>query len=45
VTDHRIGLSLHQLGEVMDGKLQPLIDGLGAHYQAERLKQEAALTT
>ncbi len=28
VTDHRIGLSLHQLGEVMDGKLQPFIDAL-----------------
>jgi peptide chain release factor 1 len=27
VTDHRIGLTLHQLGEVMDGKLQPFIDG------------------
>jgi peptide chain release factor 1 len=24
VTDHRIGLTLHQLGDVMDGKLQPL---------------------
>ena len=42
VTDHRIGLSLHQLGEVMDGKLPPLIDALITHYQAEKLKQEGA---
>ncbi len=40
VTDHRIGLTLHQLTEVMDGKLGPLIDGLVTHYEAERLKQE-----
>ncbi len=30
VTDHRIGLTLYQLSEVMDGKLQPFIDGLTA---------------
>ena len=41
VTDHRIGLTLHQLGEVMDGKLQPIIDALVTHYQAEKLKQQA----
>lgn len=41
VTDHRIGLTIHQLPEVMDGKLQPLIEALGAHYQAERLKGES----
>ena len=28
VTDHRIGLTLHQLTDVMDGKLQPFVDGL-----------------
>ncbi|HZU21300.1 MAG TPA: peptide chain release factor 1 [Terriglobales bacterium] len=41
VTDHRIGLTLHQLGDVMDGKLQPFIEGLVTHYQAENLKQQA----
>ncbi|HLJ30454.1 MAG TPA: peptide chain release factor 1 [Candidatus Angelobacter sp.] len=41
MTDHRIGLTLHQLTEVMDGKLQPIIDALVTHYQAEKLKQEA----
>jgi peptide chain release factor 1 len=42
VTDHRIGLTIHQLTEVMDGKLQPIVDALIAHYQAEKLKSEAA---
>src|SRR6202007_559858 len=28
VTDHRIGLTIHQLTEVMDGKLQPIVDAL-----------------
>jgi peptide chain release factor 1 len=40
VTDHRIGVTLHQLGEVIDGKLAPLVDALVTHYEAERLKQE-----
>jgi peptide chain release factor 1 len=40
VTDHRIGMTLHQLTEVMDGKLAPLVDGLVSHYEAERLDQE-----
>ena len=43
MTDHRIGLTLHQLGDIMDGKIQPIIDALGNHFQAEKLKQEAAL--
>jgi peptide chain release factor 1 len=42
VTDHRIGLTIHQLTEVMDGKLQPIVDALISHYQAEKLKSEAA---
>ena len=40
VTDHRIGLTLHQLGEVMDGRLQPIIDALVTRYQAEKLKSQ-----
>jgi peptide chain release factor 1 len=42
VSDHRIGLTVHQLTEVMDGKLAPLVDALVAHYEAARLKQELA---
>jgi peptide chain release factor 1 len=41
LTDHRIGFTIHQLEAVMDGKLQPLIEALTTHYQAEKLKQEA----
>src|SRR5271163_376254 len=40
VTDHRIGLTIHQLQEIMDGKLQPVVDALITHYQSEKLKQE-----
>ena len=34
VTDHRIGLTLHQLDFVMDGKLDAIVDALITHYQA-----------
>lgn len=40
LTDHRIGLTLHQLDLVMEGRLQPIVDALVAHYQAEQLKAE-----
>jgi len=42
VTDHRIGLTIHQLQDFMEGKLQPMIEALVTHFQAERLKQESA---
>jgi peptide chain release factor 1 len=42
VTDHRIGLTLHQLDLVMEGRMQPIVDALVAHYQAEKLKAETA---
>jgi len=42
VTDHRIGLTLHQLTDVMDGKVAPLVDALVSHYETERLEQELA---
>jgi peptide chain release factor 1 len=38
LTDHRIGLTLHQLDLVMEGRLQPIVDALVAHYQSELLK-------
>ncbi len=40
VTDHRIGLTLHQLDLTMEGRLQPVIDALTSYYQAERLRDE-----
>lgn len=42
VTDHRIGLTLHTIDKVMSGELDPLVEPLIAHYQAEALKQQAA---
>jgi peptide chain release factor 1 len=42
VTDHRVGVTLHQLTEVMDGKLATLVDALVSHYEAQRLEQELA---
>jgi peptide chain release factor 1 len=41
VTDHRIGLSLHQLPVVLEGHLDPLIEPLLAHFQAERMAEQA----
>jgi peptide chain release factor 1 len=41
ITDHRAGLTLHRLPEVLDGELDPLLDPIAAHFQAERLKDEA----
>jgi peptide chain release factor 1 len=40
VTDHRIGLTLHQLDQVMEGRLEAIIEALTTHYQTERLKQQ-----
>jgi peptide chain release factor 1 len=39
VTDHRIGLTVHNLPGVMNGALDVLIDPLINHYQAERLRE------
>jgi peptide chain release factor 1 len=41
VTDHRIGLTIHQLDQVMEGKLQPFVEALVTHFQAEKLKAES----
>ena len=40
LTDHRIGLTLYQLSDVMEGKIDELINGLQAHYQMEALKAQ-----
>jgi peptide chain release factor 1 len=40
LTDHRIGLTLYQLPEVMEGKIDELIMGLQNHYQMEALKAQ-----
>jgi peptide chain release factor 1 len=41
VTDHRIGLSLHQMSAVLEGGLDPLIEPLAAHHRAELIKDMA----
>jgi peptide chain release factor 1 len=41
VSDHRIGLTIHQLDLVMEGALDEIINALVTHYQAEKLKTEA----
>ncbi|MBO0798122.1 MAG: hypothetical protein J2P31_04800, partial [Blastocatellia bacterium] len=40
VTDHRIGLTLHQLDMIMEGYLDELISAVVTHFQAEKLKEE-----
>src|SRR6202051_2452835 len=42
VTDHRIGFTLHQLDQVMEGKLEPFVEALTTHFQAEKLKEQGA---
>ncbi|HEY8552522.1 MAG TPA: peptide chain release factor-like protein, partial [Thermaerobacter sp.] len=37
VTDHRIGLTLYRLQEIMDGDLDELLDALAAHDEQVRL--------
>ena len=44
VTDHRIGLTKHNLPAIMDGELDDIIDALRAHDQAEALKAQAGLS-
>jgi peptide chain release factor 1 len=38
VTDHRIGLTVHNLPEIMNGNLDTIIDPLTSHFQAEQLR-------
>ncbi len=40
VTDHRIGMTVHQLDLVMEGALDEFVEALRTHYQTEKLKAE-----
>jgi peptide chain release factor 1 len=42
LTDHRIGLTVHQLDRIMDGDLDDVLEALAAYYRAERLKEATA---
>ncbi len=44
ITDHRIGLTIHQISDVMSGQVDALIEPLMAHYQAEALKNQSQKT-
>jgi peptide chain release factor 1 len=39
LTDHRINLTLYKLEDIMLGKLDPVIEPIITHYQAEALKE------
>ena len=41
VTDHRIGLTLYKIDQIVNGGLDELIDALAAADQAERLKEQS----
>jgi peptide chain release factor 1 len=38
VTDHRIGLTLYKLEDILQGAIEELTESLTAHYQAEALQ-------
>jgi peptide chain release factor 1 len=38
ITDHRIGFTMHQLTQALDGDLDALIDAAGTHFTSEKLK-------
>lgn len=39
VSDHRINLTLHKLGAILEGELDEIIGALITHDQAEKLRQ------
>ena len=40
VTDHRIGLTLYKLDQILNGDIDEVVDALITHYRTEALKQE-----
>ncbi len=41
ITDHRIGLTIYRLEDVMQGNLDEIIEPLGTHFRAEALAAES----
>ncbi len=39
ITDHRIGLTIHQLDAFMGGQIEPVLDPLRSAFEAERLRE------
>lgn len=42
VSDHRIGLTLHQLDSILEGNLHPVIDAVTVHFQTEDMKRQGS---
>jgi peptide chain release factor 1 len=42
VTDHRIGLTVHSLADILDGEIGEIVDSLVTHFQAEKLRNAVA---
>lgn len=42
ITDHRIGLTLHNLDKILDGEIDGMIDALRTYYQTQALKESFA---
>jgi peptide chain release factor 1 len=45
ITDHRIGYTMHQLAEALDGGIGELLDTVSAHFQSEKLKEATTADT
>jgi peptide chain release factor 1 len=40
LTDHRIGFTSHQLDQVMQGRIEPLVEALTTYYQTKKLEEQ-----
>jgi peptide chain release factor 1 len=45
ITDHRIGFTMHQLTEALDGGIGELLDTVVSHFQSEKLKEATTADT
>jgi peptide chain release factor 1 len=45
VTDHRVGLTLYKLEEIMQGNIDEIIDELTTFYQSQALRNAASIET
>ena len=45
ITDHRIGFTMHQLNDALDGAIGELLDAVVSHFQSEKLKEATTADT
>jgi peptide chain release factor 1 len=45
ITDHRIGYTMHQLAEALDGQIGDLLETVVSHFQSEKLKEATTADT